>query len=181
MAKAITSAYMPLGAVTVSENTFQALIDESRKLGMFAHGFTYSGHPVASAVAVKTLEIYERIDLVARIQKVAPRFNQRLTALADHPLVGEARGIGLIGAVELVRDKASRQNFAPSEGVGVKAMQIAEEEGLICRAVAGDNVALCPPLVIEEAQIDEMFDALGRILDRTAHWVESELGHKLKD
>jgi 4-aminobutyrate--pyruvate transaminase len=101
--------------------------------------------------------------------------------LADHPLVGEARGIGLIGAVELVRDKASRQNFAPSDGVGVKAMQIAEEEGLICRAVAGDNVALCPPLVIEEAQIDEMFDALGRILDRTAHWVESELGHKLKD
>ena len=181
MAKAITSAYMPLGAVTVSENVFQALIDESRKLGMFAHGFTYSGHPVASAVAVKTLEIYERIDLVGRVQKVAPRFNQRLTALADHPLVGEARGIGLIGAVELVRDKASRQNFAPSEGVGVKAMQIAEEEGLICRAVAGDNVALCPPLVIEEAQIDEMFDALGRILDRTAHWVESELGHKLKD
>ena len=181
MAKAITSAYMPLGAVTVSEDVFQALIDESRKLGMFAHGFTYSGHPVASAVAVKTLEIYERIDLVGHVQKVAPRFNQRLTALADHPLVGEARGIGLIGAVELVRNKAGRQNFAPSDGVGVKAMQIAEEEGLICRAVAGDNVALCPPLVIEEAQIDEMFDALGRILDRTAHWVESGLGHKLKD
>ena len=181
MAKAITSAYMPLGAVTVSEDVFQALVEESRKLGMFAHGFTYSGHPVASAVAVKTLEIYERIDIIGHVQKVAPRFNQRLTALADHPLVGEARGIGLIGAVELVRDKANRQSFAPTDGVGVKAMQIAEEEGLICRAVAGDNVALCPPLIIEEAQIDEMFDALGRTLDRTAHWVESKLGHNLKD
>lgn len=181
MAKAITSAYMPLGAVTVSEAVFQALVDESRKLGLFAHGFTYSGHPVASAVAVKTLEIYKRIDIVGHVQRVAPRFSDRLNALASHPLVGEARGIGLIGAVELVRDKASRQGFAPGDGVGAKAMKIAEEEGLICRAVAGDNVALCPPLVIEEAEIDEMFDTLERTLDRTARWVESELGHKLKD
>ncbi len=181
MAKAITSAYMPLGAVTVSEEVFEALVEESRKIGLFAHGFTYSGHPVASAVAVKTLEIYKRIDIVGHVQKVAPRFNERLKAFLDHPLVGEARGIGLIGALELVRDKASRESFSPADGVGAKAMQIAEEEGLICRAVGGDNLALCPPLVIEEAQIDEMFDALGRTLDRTAHFVETELGHKLKD
>ncbi len=181
MAKAITSAYMPLGAITVKEEVFEAMVEESRKIGMFAHGFTYSGHPVASAVAVKTLEIYKRMDIVGHVQKVAPRFNQRLQGFADHPLVGDARGIGLIGALELVRDKATKESFSPADGVGAMAMQIAQEEGLICRAAGGDNLAFCPPLVIEEAQIDEMFDAVGRILDRTAHWVETELGYKLKD
>jgi 4-aminobutyrate--pyruvate transaminase len=181
MAKAITSAYVPLGAVTVSEPVYQGLVEESRKLGMFAHGFTYSGHPLACAVAVKTLEIYKRTDIVGHVQKVAPRFQQRLNALADHPLVGEARGIGLIGALELVRDKGTRQGFDPSEGVGARTVAIAQEEGLISRAVGGDNVALCPPLIIEEAQIDEMFDILERALDKTAAWVARDLGHKLKD
>jgi 4-aminobutyrate--pyruvate transaminase len=181
MAKAITSAYVPLGAVTVSEPVYQGLVEESRKLGMFAHGFTYSGHPLACAVAVKTLEIYKRTDIVGHVQKVAPRFQQRLNALADHPLVGEARGIGLIGALELVRDKGTRQGFDPSEGVGARTVAIAQDEGLISRAVGGDNVALCPPLIIEEAQIDEMFDILERALDKTAAWVARDLGHKLKD
>ncbi|OJU30745.1 MAG: aspartate aminotransferase family protein, partial [Alphaproteobacteria bacterium 64-6] len=93
MAKAITSAYMPLGAVTVPEHVYQAMVDESKKLGMFAHGFTYSGHPVASAVAVKTLEIYERIDIVGHVQKVAPTFLKRLKEFDGHPLVGETRGV----------------------------------------------------------------------------------------
>ncbi|MBN9277129.1 MAG: aminotransferase class III-fold pyridoxal phosphate-dependent enzyme, partial [Hyphomicrobium sp.] len=105
MAKAITSAYMPLGAVTVPEHVYQAMVDESKKLGMFAHGFTYSGHPVASAVAVKTLEIYERIDIVGHVQKVAPTFLKRLKEFDGHPLVGETRGVGLLGGIELVKDK----------------------------------------------------------------------------
>jgi 4-aminobutyrate--pyruvate transaminase len=179
MAKAITSAYMPLGAVTVSEPVYEALVSESRKIGVFAHGFTYSGHPVACAVAAKTLEIYERIDIVGHVRRVSPIFQTRLNALAGHPLVGEARGVGLIGALELVRDKKTKQSFAPADGVGAKAMSIAQEEGLICRAVGGDNIGLCPPLVIEGAEINVMFDKLSRALDRTAHWVEHELGHKL--
>ena len=179
MAKAITSAYMPLGAVTVSEPVFEALVSESQKLGLFAHGFTYSGHPVACAVAAKTLEIYERIDIVGHVRTVAPIFQTRLHALADHPLVGNARSVGLIGALELVRDKTTKESFAPSEGVGAKAVAIAQEEGLLCRAVGGDNIGLCPPLVIEGAEINVMFDALSKTLDRTAHWVEHELGHKL--
>ena len=179
MAKAITSAYMPLGAVTVSEPVYEAMLEESKKLGMFAHGFTYSGHPVACAVANKTLEIYKRIDIVGHVRRVSPVFQTRLNGLRDHPLVGETRGKGLIGALEIVRDKATKEFFAPGEGVGAKAVAFAQEEGLLCRAVGGDNIAMCPPLVIEGAEINAAFDALQRALDRTAHWVEKELGHKL--
>ena len=174
MAKAISSAYLPLGAITVSEDVYQAMLDESRKLGVFAHGFTYSGHPVSCAVALKTLEIYQRIDIVARVRDVMPIFKMRLNALIDHPLVGEARGEGLIGALELVKDKASKTSFDAKAGVGAKAVAFAQEEGLISRAVAGDSLALCPPLVIEGAQINEMFDAMTRALDRTHKWVKEE-------
>ena len=99
MAKAITSAYMPLGAVTVTEEMFQAFVEESKKLGVFAHGFTYSGHPVAAAVAVKTLEIYNRVDIVGQVRAVSPTFAARMHGLAGHPLVGNARAVGLIGAL----------------------------------------------------------------------------------
>jgi 4-aminobutyrate--pyruvate transaminase len=176
MAKAITSAYVPLGAITVSEPVYQALVDESRKLGVFAHGFTYSGHPVACAVANKAIEIYQRINIVRHVQTVSPVYLSRLRALTGHPLVGEARGIGLIGAVELVKNKRSKESFDARQGVGGKVVAFAQEEGLICRAVAGDSIAICPPLVISADEINQTFDALTRALDRTAQWVEKELG-----
>ncbi|HRD77433.1 MAG TPA: aminotransferase, partial [Hyphomicrobiaceae bacterium] len=132
MAKAITSAYMPLGAVTVSEPVYQALVDESKKIGVFAHGFTYSGHPVATAVAVKTLEIYERMNIVAHVQETAPVFQLRLKALASHPLVGEARGVGLIGGLELVKDKTTKQSFEPKQGVGARVVSVpTDAQGMI--------------------------------------------------
>jgi 4-aminobutyrate---pyruvate transaminase len=174
MAKAITSAYMPLGAVTVPEHVYQAMIDESKKLGVFAHGFTYSGHPVASAVAVKTLEIYERIDIVGHVRKVAPTFMKRLKELDAHPLVGETRGVGLLGGIELVKDKRSRQSFDPRQGVGAKVNTFAQDEGLISRPIAGDTLALCPPLVINADQINTMFDRMARALDRGLDWVRKE-------
>jgi 4-aminobutyrate--pyruvate transaminase len=179
MAKAITSAYMPLGAITVSEPVYQALVDESRKLGVFAHGFTYSGHPVACAVANKALEIYERIDIVGHVRQVAPVFQTRLRALANHPLVGEARGVGLIGGVELVKNKRTREGFDPRQGVGAKVTAFAQAEGLICRAVGGDTVGMCPPLVITGAEINAAFDALEKALDAAARWVEKDLGVRL--
>ena len=174
MAKAITSAYMPLGAITVSEPVYQALVDESKKLGVFAHGFTYSGHPVACAVALKTLEIYERINIVQHVGRVAPIFDLRLKALGDHALVGEARGVGLIGGIELVRDKAAKTSFDPRQGVGAKAVGFAQEEGLIVRAVSGDTIAVCPPLVIDGAGVNQLFDALEKALDRTLAWARKE-------
>jgi 4-aminobutyrate--pyruvate transaminase len=174
VAKALTSAYVPMAALTVPEAMYQAMLDQSRKIGTFGHGFTYTGHPVAAAVALKALEIYERERLVERTAKLAPQFQARLAALAAHPLVGEARGYGLVGAVELVADKASKRSFEPKAGVGPRAVAFAEAEGLLTRFLAGDTVSLCPPLVITPPEIDELFDRLGRALDRTLDWAKRE-------
>ena len=166
LAKALSSGYLPIAAVLIPERMYQALLDESAKTGSFGHGFTYTGHPVAAAVAQRTLEIYARERMVEQVAAKAPRFQARLAALADHPLVGEARGMGLIGALELVADKRSKRSFTPADGVGAHVMRLAEAEGLIVRAVGGDNIALCPPLIVSEAEIDELFDRLARALDK---------------
>ena len=176
MAKAITSAYVPLGAITVPENVYEVLVEASGKHGMLAHGFTYSGHPLACAVALKTIEIYERIDIVAHVRRVAPVFLKRLQDLQEHPLVGQARGVGLLGALELVKDKRTKQAFEPKLGVGVHCARFAEEEGVLCRAVGGDNIGICPPLVITADEINELFDGVARALDRTLAWARKE-GH----
>ena len=104
-AKAMSSGYLPIGAVMISEEIYGALTRQSEKIGVFSHGFTYSGHPVTSAVALETLKIYEETDLLSHVRKMAPRMQAGLQKFADHPLVGEVRGIGLIGAIELVADK----------------------------------------------------------------------------
>ncbi|MFV2092687.1 MAG: aminotransferase, partial [Hyphomicrobiales bacterium] len=111
IAKALTAATLPLSAITISEPVYQAMLDESRKIGTFGHGHTYTGHPVSCAVALKTLEIYEREDIVGHVQRVGETFAARLAKLADHPLVGDARGVGLIGGVELVADKPTKRAF----------------------------------------------------------------------
>jgi len=173
-AKAVTSAYLPLGGVMVNEAVYQALLDESRKIGLFAHGYTYSGHPVSCAVALKAIEIYER-DRLAEQAKVKGRlFQRRLDALADHPLVGEARGMGLIGGLEIVADKGSKRQYEVKRGVAAKCVGFAQAEGLIVRSLSGDRIALCPPLIITEEEIGELFDRLTRALDRTAEWIGKE-------
>jgi 4-aminobutyrate---pyruvate transaminase len=174
IAKALTSAYVPMAAVTVPETMYQALLDESRKIGTFGHGFTYSGHPVAAAVALKALDIYARERIAEQAAGKAPQFQARLAALGEHPLVGEARGLGLIGAIELVADKKTRRSFDGKAGVGPRAVRFAEEEGLIVRFIVGDVVSICPPLIIAPAEIDELFDRLGRALDRTLDWAMRE-------
>ncbi|HEY3639265.1 MAG TPA: aminotransferase class III-fold pyridoxal phosphate-dependent enzyme, partial [Rhizomicrobium sp.] len=147
---------------------------ESGKIGTFGHGFTYTGHPVAAAVALKTIEIYETRDIVGHVRDVSPRFLSRLKKLGEHPLVGEAAGIGLIGALELVADKKARSNFPPEKLAAATVCKFAEEEGVIARPMLGDRIGLCPPLVINEAEIDELFDRLGRALDRGLDWVWRE-------
>ena len=124
----------------------------------------------------QTIEIYERIDIVGHVRRMAPIFDMRLKALADHPLVGDARGVGLLGGLELVKDKRAKQSFEPKLGVGAKAARFAEEEGVLSRAVGGDNLGLCPPLVIDGAEINTMFDGIARALDRTEMWARKE-GH----
>lgn len=174
VAKALTSAYVPLAALTVPEAAYQAMLDESRKIGTFGHGFTYSGHPVAAAVALKALDIYARERIAEQAVRKAPQFQGRLSALGKHPLVGEARGIGLVGGVELVADKKTKRSFEPKAGVGARAVLYTEEEGLIVRSLLGDILSICPPLIIAPAEINELFDRLERALDRTLAWVKHE-------
>jgi 4-aminobutyrate---pyruvate transaminase len=174
IAKALSSAYLPIAGVLIPESMYQALLAESRKIGVFGHGFTYGGHPVSAAVALKTIEIYQRDRIFAKAAERAPQFQARLKTLGKHPLVGEARGLGLIGGVELVADKTTKRPFAPQHGVGARAVQFGEAEGLIVRSVLGDVLTLCPPLVISAAETDELFDRLTRALDKTLDWVRRE-------
>ena len=174
VAKALTSAYVPLAAVSVPQAMYEAMLDESRKIGVFGHGFTYSGHPVAAAVALKALDIYARERIPDAVARKAPRFQARLAALGEHPLVGEARGLGLVGGIELVADKRSKGSFDPKAAVAPAVVGFAQEEGLIVRFLAGDIVSICPPLIITPQEIDELFDRLGRALDRAAQWVRAQ-------
>jgi len=174
VAKALSSAYAPIAAVTIGEDMYQAMLDESRKIGVFGHGFTYTAHPVAAAVAAKTLEIYEKRNIVGHVRELAPKFEARVARLSQHALVGHARAKGLIGAIELVADKGSKRMFDVKAGVANTVVASAQEDGLIVRALAGDIVAFCPPLIIQDEQIDAMFDAVERALDKTEAHVRKE-------
>jgi 4-aminobutyrate---pyruvate transaminase len=168
LAKAVTGAYLPLSATIISEEIYQALLKQSDRLGAFAHGFTYSGHPVCCAVALETLKIYEERDILGQVRRVAPQFQDGLRRFASHPLVGEVRGVGLIGAVELVRNKATKALFDVAQGAGALVAAICQEKGLIVRAMTGDVVAFCPPLIVSEAECDEIWRRFGDALDQAA-------------
>jgi 4-aminobutyrate--pyruvate transaminase len=165
LSKALTSSYIPLSALVFTDAIYQALADNSAKVGVFAHGFTASGHPVATAVAMANLDIIEERGLVANAAELAPKFQARLREFAAHRYVGEARSIGLIGALELVADKATKAPFEKPGAVGARVAELAQEEGLIIRAI-GDIIAFCPPLIITAAEIDVMFDRFARALAR---------------
>jgi 4-aminobutyrate---pyruvate transaminase len=165
VSKALTSSYLPLSAVVFSDEIYQAVADNSAKIGVFAHGFTASGHPVATAVALENLDIIEEKNLVANVVDQSPHFLKRLRGFLDHPYVGEARGVGLIGALELVAEKTGKSAFAQPGSIGAKLAELCHEEGLIIRAI-GEIIAFCPPLVISEAEVDEMFDRFAKALKR---------------
>ena len=173
LAKALTSAYQPLSAVVLSEKMYGPIAEAGKKLGTLGHGYTYSGHPVCAAVGLKTLEIYERDQIFGRAAALAPKFQARLRSFLDHPLVGEARGVGMIGALEFVSNKTTKAGFTPYGSIGTYCFERCHAHGLIPRNV-GDGIALCPPLVITEAQIDEMFDKLSLALDDTLDHVSRQ-------
>jgi 4-aminobutyrate--pyruvate transaminase len=174
IAKALSSAYLPISAVLLSPELSEIIEEESGRIGTFGHGFTYGGHPVSAAVALKTLEIYQARDIVGHVRHVAPVFQKRLGEFAGHALVGEAVGVGLIGAVELVADKATKKSFDPSKQVAATVARYCEAEGLIVRPLLGDRIAFCPPLVITQAEIGELFDRFARALDRGLDWATKE-------
>jgi 4-aminobutyrate--pyruvate transaminase len=165
-AKALSASYLPISAVMVNQFVFDALAKESNAIGTFGHGFTYSGHPVSAAVAIETLKIYDEMNMGAHVAVTGPHLQAGLRRrFADHPLVGEVRGAGLIAAIELVADKATHGNFDPGAKVVARMMKLCEQNGVILRGVANDSLCFSPPLVISTAEIDDMLDRVGKSLD----------------
>jgi len=169
-AKQLSSAYLPISALMISDKIYQAMVSESEKLGVFGHGSTYGGHPVAAAVALETLKIYEERDIIGHVRSVMGQFSDRMQKLGEHPLVGNARSCGLMGALELMKDKDGKVPFDASQKVGPAAEARCRENGLIVRAI-GDNLAFCPPLITNSAELDEIFDIAEKSLDEAEAWV----------
>jgi len=172
VAKMMTSAYVPMSALYINDKVYQVIADAAASVGTFGHGYTYSGHPVACAVALETLKIYESDRVVEHVQRVAPRLQAGLRKYVGHPIVGDVRGIGLIGAIELAADPKARKPFDPARGVGAYLAKAAQNHGLIVRVMAGDIVAFSPPLVITEAEIDELLAKLDLAVRDTMRWLD---------
>ncbi|WP_028025054.1 aspartate aminotransferase family protein [Enterovibrio calviensis] len=164
IAKGMTSGYIPMGGVIVSDrvaNTFE------EKGGDFNHGYTYSGHPVSAAVALENLRVMKEKNLVQYVKEdIGPYLQSQWQTLADHPLVGEARGLGLVAAIELVKDKTTRSRFDESVGIGEICRDLSVDNGLVMRA-CGDTMIISPPLVITHSEVDELVEKARLALDLT--------------
>jgi 4-aminobutyrate--pyruvate transaminase len=172
LSKQLSSSYQPIAAILINDELYQGIAEQSNSLGTLGHGFTGSAHPVATAVALENLKIIEEEQLVPHAAAMGQRLHAGLREFADHPLVGEVRGCGLIAAVELV---GNRQTKAPHGSPGTLGRYLAgraQEHGMITRAM-GDAIAFCPPLISSEAEIDQLIQRFAYALDDTSHWLRS--------
>ena len=168
-AKALSSAYLPISAVMINENVAEPIVANSGKIGTLGHGYTYMGHPVAAAVALETLEIYQERDIMGHVAAIGPMMQRRLAGYSDHPLVGEVRGVGLVGALEFVKDKETKEAFDPAGKVGAYLVDRAKDQGLILRNIV-DSVAFSPPLIISAMQLESVFDRFDKALEETVEF-----------
>lgn len=175
MAKQLTGAYAPLSAVAVNAEMADAIEAESARHPALGHGYTYGGHPLGCAVGCATLDIYKRRNILDHVRKVAPYFQEKLSKYADHPLVGDVRGVGLMGAIEVAPAHRDPSPFAAPGKVGAHLMGEVLKGGVILRAI-GDSLAFCPPMIITEEEIDALFEPIEAALDATHAWAKAE-GH----
>ena len=166
-AKGLSASYFPISALMVSDRIYQVLADRTAEFGGFGHGYTYGGHPVGAAVALETLAIYDEIDIVGLVRARQGQLQDGLRRFADHPLVGEVRGVGLMGALEFVADKAGRTPFEKPGTLGGRIAADLQAQGVLLRAL-GDTLVVAPPLVIGEDELEEVLDALESTLGRIA-------------
>jgi len=171
-AKALSAAMQPISALLLNERIFQSILQQSDKQGAFVHGSTHAGHPVAASVALETLRIYDEIDIVAHVRAVEPTFLEMLGALREHPLIGGFNGVGLIGGLELVKDKTTRESYPISVGLGALIDANARRNGLILRIV-GNRIAFSPPLIITHNELEQLGTRLRRTLDDTYRDIQS--------
>ncbi len=161
--KNLTAGYFPMGAIILGPELSDRLQAASEAAEEFSHGFTASGHPVGCAVALKAIDVVMNEGLAENVKTLAPQFMAGLKRLAEHPNVGEARGVGLMGALEMVKDKATKESFGGDVGVGERIANAAADNGLICRPL-GPAIVLCPPFIMTPELIDDMFDRLERAM-----------------
>ena len=165
-AKGLSSGYLPISAVMISQQIWDVCLRQSGKIGVFGHGFTYSGHPVSAAVALEVLKLYDELDILGHVETNTPALQNGLRRLAAHPLVGDARGAGFMGALELVRDKASKRPFDPAAAIGLFAERRCLSHGVIVRSL-GDTIAIAPPLIASATDIEAILAAIAQSLDET--------------
>ncbi|MNO33631.1 L-Lysine-8-amino-7-oxononanoate aminotransferase [compost metagenome] len=173
--KQLSSSYQPIAAILINEAVYRDIADHSHTLGTLGHGFTGSGHPVATAVALENVRIIEEDNLVAHAAAIGSHLQARLRGLNDHPLIGEVRGVGLIAAVELVMDRDTKVPFETVGRLGKYLAACAQQRGMITRAM-GDSIAFCPPLICSLADIDRIVEIFKASLDETYRWACAQAG-----
>jgi putrescine aminotransferase len=170
IAKGLSSGYLPIGGLMVGDRVTETVINKG---GDFNHGFTYSGHPAACAVALENIRILKDEKIIEKAKhELSPYLQKKWLALGDHPMVGEARGIGMVGALELVKDKNTKTSYPSDQNVGTICRDFCFNNGLIMRAV-GDAMIICPPLVISHSEINELIDKAKLCLDLTWEKINS--------
>ncbi|KSV89613.1 aminotransferase [Sinorhizobium sp. GL28] len=168
IAKGLSSGYVPIAAAVIGDHVYQTIADEADRIGVFGHGFTYSGHPVTAAVAAEVLRTYREMDVPGRARELGNHLFDKLEAsIAKHPLVGEIRGAGFLAGIELVADKATRTPFDPALKVGVFVERRCRAHGVMIRNM-GDVISICPPFIMTKSQIDELVSGIAAALDDAA-------------
>ena len=167
IAKGLSSGYVPISALLINEEIYETISDFSSINNVFGHGYTYSGHPVAAAVALETIKIIKDENIIGHVKEISEKFNTKIEQLNVHSIVGNARSIGLIGAIELVQNKNNKTYFDPKIGIGSRIVKNAQKNGLIVRALQGDIVALCPPLIINIKEVDILFNKFNKSIKDT--------------
>ena len=164
-AKALSSAYLPISAVMLSDHVYGPLAKHAEQLGIFGHGYTYSAHPVCAAVALRAQQLIAERDIIGHVRRIAPVFAARVDKFDRFDFIGNVRAIGLIGAMEFCADSISREKFDPANKIAAKAVAKIQEHGVILRALPGDIVGFCPPLIISEGELHDMFDRVEAAMD----------------
>ena len=167
IAKGLSSGYVPISALLINDEIHGVISDFSSINNVFGHGFTYSGHPVAAAVALESIKIFEDENIIGHVQQISEKFNTKMEQLNDHSIVGNARSKGLIGAIELVKNKKNKTYFDPKIAIGTRIVKNAQRNGLIVRVLQGDIVALCPPLIINGKELDILFKKFNKSIEDT--------------
>ena len=167
-AKALSSAYLPISAVVMSEKIYAPLAEQAERLGLFGHGYTYSAHPVCAAVALRAQQLMEERDVVGHVRSLSPTFAAHVASMDQYDFIGHFRSIGLIGAMEFISDKNSHKKYDMSHKIAAQAVAIIQNHGVILRALPGDIIGFCPPLIITKAELDDMFKRIHDAMSEVA-------------